>query len=443
MRKFLDTSNLVTYQSGKYQGKYDWSNNIGKELYFEYDDTSGYIKIVDYVKAKPQGYVTLQYKDEMVTTTTPNLIHLKIPRLFHKEKSTRQYKYNIGEVITKFNDTFEIIDHIRIHYEKSSNRGYKIKCLDCGYEYETLEQCISTCPICGKKSSYSERFVYSILKQANIKFTPQMEFDWLPIRYYDTYLPDYNAIIEIHGLQHYEPTGLKNRQCKTTEEIYQQTIEADKLKYDTAISNGLNYYIVNASNQEKLFEEAKKVLTFIDFENISKTECLRFANYKDIKQECELWNQGLDAHEIAKTLNKSLSTIQRKLRIGNECGMCIYDKHINMSNARKLQNIKTIKNVTNNTLKSNKTKTIKPKTKKIKEKPQLKSKTTLKKSCKSVRCITTNKIFDSIKEATEYYSIRNKTGISDCVAGRLKSCGKHPMTQEPLKWEYYNGDKAS
>ena len=50
MRKFLDTSRLVTYKTGKYQGKYDWSNNIGKELYFEYDDISGYIKIIDYVK---------------------------------------------------------------------------------------------------------------------------------------------------------------------------------------------------------------------------------------------------------------------------------------------------------------------------------------------------------------------------------------------------------
>lgn len=85
MKKYLDTSDLVTYQSGKYQGKYDWSNNIGKELYFEYDDVSGNIKILDYKKSKPQGYVTLQYNDIIVTTTTPNLLHLKIPRLFHKE----------------------------------------------------------------------------------------------------------------------------------------------------------------------------------------------------------------------------------------------------------------------------------------------------------------------------------------------------------------------
>ena len=36
LKKFIDTSNLAIYQSGKYQGKFDWINNIGKELYFEY-----------------------------------------------------------------------------------------------------------------------------------------------------------------------------------------------------------------------------------------------------------------------------------------------------------------------------------------------------------------------------------------------------------------------
>ena len=177
MRKFLDTSNLVTYQTGKYQEKYDWSNNIGKELYFEYDDISGYIKIIDYVKDIPYGQITLQYKDIIVTTITSNLIHLKIPRLFHKEKHKRRYDYNIGDTIHKFNDTLKITKQIRINYDNSSARGYEIECMDCHYVYKTREECISTCPICGKKSSYSERFIYSILKQANVNFIPQMEFD--------------------------------------------------------------------------------------------------------------------------------------------------------------------------------------------------------------------------------------------------------------------------
>ena len=408
MRKYLDTSNLVTYQSGKYQGKYDWANNIGKELYFEYDDISGYIKIVDYVKEKPQGHITLQYENIYVTTTTSNLIHLKIPRLFHKEKQKRRYDYEVGNIIHKFNDKMEVIDQIRISYNNSSCRGYKLKCIDCGYIYNTREEHVSTCPICGKKSSYSERFVYSILKQANINFEPQKEFDWLSIRYYDTYLPDYNAIIEIHGLQHYQPVKLNGKY--SSEEIYQQTIEADKLKYDTAISNGLNYYIINASNQDNLFEESKKVLTFIDFSNTSKVECLRFANYKDIRQECELWNQGFNTYEIAKKLNRPLSTVQTRLRIGNECGMCIYDKHINMSNSTKIQNRKRDYNKT--------------------------------KTCKPVKCTTTGKVFDSITEATKYYNL-SRTGISDCLSGKCKTCGTDPITKERLKWQYYNGDKAS
>lgn len=411
MRKFLDTSNLVTYQSGKYQGKYDWSNNIGKELYFEYDDLSGYIKIIDYVKDIPYGQITLQYENIIVTTITSNLIHLKIPRLFHKEKQKRRYDHEVGDIIYKFNDTLKVNRQIRINYNNSSCRGYEIECMDCHYTYKTREECISTCPICGQKSSYSERFVYSVLKQANINFEPQKEFDWLPIRYYDTYLPDYNAIIEIHGLQHYEPTGLKNRQCKTTEEMYQQTIEADKLKYNTAILNGLNYFIINASNTDNLFEETKKILTFIDFTNISKTECIKFASYKSIKQECDLWNQGISTKDIALQLNESQYTVQNKLRIGNESGICIYDKHINMSNATKIKNRNRKYNKTN--------------------------------ICKSVKCTTTGKIFNSIKEATEYYNIKNKTGISDCLSGKCKTCGKDPITQESLKWEYYNENKET
>lgn len=50
MKRFLDTSTLSIYQSGKYKGKFDWMSNIGKELYFEYDDLFGYIKILDYKK---------------------------------------------------------------------------------------------------------------------------------------------------------------------------------------------------------------------------------------------------------------------------------------------------------------------------------------------------------------------------------------------------------
>lgn len=51
----------------------------------------------------------MQYNDIIVTTTTPNLLHLKIPRLFHKEKQTRRYKYEIGDIVKKYNDSMESV----------------------------------------------------------------------------------------------------------------------------------------------------------------------------------------------------------------------------------------------------------------------------------------------------------------------------------------------
>ena len=90
--------------------------------------------------------------------------------------------------------------------------------------------------------------------------------------------------------------------------------------------------------------------------------------------------------------------------------MCIYDKHINMSNSTKIQNRKRDYNKT--------------------------------KTCKPVKCTTTGKVFNSITEATKYYNL-SRTGISDCLSGKCKTCGVEPITKERIKWEYYNGDKAS
>ena len=324
LKKFLDTSNLATYQYGLYQGKYDWSNNIGKELYFEYDDISGYIKILDYKKSKPQGYITLQYNDIITTTTTPNLLHFNIPRLFGKEKLSKEYKYNIGDIINKYNDSMKILEQIRIEYNNSSNRGYKIECLDCHYIFKTTEQRLSTCPVCGKRSSYSEKFVYSIFKQANINFIPQKEFEWLHNRFYDVYLPDYNIIVEIHGEQHFKPIKLNNHE--TPEETYQNTLMADRIKYNAAIKNDVSYYIIDASDPKQLFHAAKNVLSFIDFSKISELECEKFASYKRIIKECELWNQGYTLEEIHAQLKEPIQSIQQKLRLGNKYSICNYSK---------------------------------------------------------------------------------------------------------------------
>ena len=61
------------------------------------------------------------------------------------------------------------------------------------------------------------------------------------------------------------------------------------------------------------------------------------------------------------------------------------------------------------------------------------------KSTVKIICLTTGVIFNSFKEAENFYRINNfsKNGYL-CLTGKRKTFGKHPITGEPLKWQYYD-----
>ena len=341
MIKHLDTSTLIKYTSGNNKGHFNWKENIGKELPFQYDNLTGIIKIIDYKSINRNNLVTIKYQDNVITTSTSNLLQLKIPSFLNKNKNTRQYLYKIGDIIDKDFQESKVIEQTRISVKATKNyettRGYKLKCLCCGYNYQTREDIISSCPVCGIRSSWTERFIFSIFIQAKIEFEVQKEFQWLQNRWYDVYLPKYNAIVEINGIQHYEPIKNPNREQKTAEQQYIECIESDKLKRNTAIKNGLTYYVIDARDQNNLYNMAKSVLTFIDFSNISAFECGKFATNNVVKKYCNLWNKGYSVDEISQKLNCSVGIVQRRLREGNQYNLCNYSKERNMKN-RKIIN---------------------------------------------------------------------------------------------------------
>ena len=55
-----------------------------------------------------------------------------------------------------------------------------------------------------------------------------------------------------------------------------------------------------------------------------------------------------------------------------------------------------------------------------------------------VMCLSTNKKFISIKNAAEFYGIKNTSDIGKCCRGIRKSCGKDPITGNPLRWAYFD-----
>lgn len=334
MIKYLDTANLIKYTSGNNKGHFNWKENIGKELPFQYDDLTGTIKIIDYKSVNRNNLITIQYQDNIMTTSTSNLLQLKIPSFLNKNKNNSNYTYKIGDIIDKDFQKSKVIEQTRISVKATKNyettRGYKLKCLCCGYKYQTREDRISSCPVCGIRSSWTERFIFSIFIQAKIDFEVQKEFEWLQNRWYDIYLPKYNAIIEINGIQHYKPTKNSNREQKSAEQQYLECISSDKLKYDTAIKNGLAYYVIDARDQNNLYNIAKSALTFIDFSNISAFECGKFATNNVVKKYCNLWNKGYSVDEISQKLNCSIETVQRRLREGTQYNLCNYSKERNM-----------------------------------------------------------------------------------------------------------------
>lgn len=54
-----------------------------------------------------------------------------------------------------------------------------------------------------------------------------------------------------------------------------------------------------------------------------------------------------------------------------------------------------------------------------------------------VYCITTNQKFDGACDAVEFFGLCKGTKIQDVCKGKRKYAGRHPETNEPLVWMYY------
>ena len=60
------------------------------------------------------------------------------------------------------------------------------------------------------------------------------------------------------------------------------------------------------------------------------------------------------------------------------------------------------------------------------------------KARKQVICLNTGQVFNSLTSAAQFAGLKHPTPICRCCKGERKTAGKHPATQERLKWSYYN-----
>lgn len=219
-----------------------------------------------------------------------------------------------------------------------------IKCPNCGFEYKNYTYRLIdnhfSCKACGDGFSWGSKFVLSVLRQLKNKcdFNIKSEhvFDWsckndeYGEKIYDFYIPLYNAIIEVHGGQHYVRNGFKSTGGRTLEEEQSN----DLFKYNLAIKNNIEqerYIVINAMKSDvdwiktSIMNSTMPILFNFKECDIDWVECSKFASSSLLIECCNLWNSGLrSSFLIGDKLGINEHTAILYLKRGNYIGECIY-----------------------------------------------------------------------------------------------------------------------
>ena len=142
-------------------------------------------------------------------------------------------------------------------------------------------------------------------------------------------MPDYNIIIETHGIQHYEGNSnwrasLEEQQCN------------DIVKKELAIKNNIDKYIVvdcRNSDSEWIKDNIlnSELNEIFDLSNINWNKAESFALSNLVKEVCDYWNSK-EEWETPSTIAKnniwgikSDCTIRKYLKIGSSLKWCCYN----------------------------------------------------------------------------------------------------------------------
>lgn len=218
-------------------------------------------------------------------------------------------------------------------YRPNSNKLIELKCPSCQTIVPTKIIQLKnrggiSCP-CSKSCSIPERVVGSLLKMNNIEYIPQFsskDQSWCGSYKYDFYLPKYNTIIETHGSQHYE--GHRHPKWKS----YEEEQKNDKQKEALAKSKGIEQYIVLDCRKSHIDTLIKNVIKeeFLKtiILNTNKGEMMHYFKNTLMGEVCSYYetNKPILLKEVAEKFNIYSSTVRHYLRMGDEIGLCSYNK---------------------------------------------------------------------------------------------------------------------
>lgn len=200
-------------------------------------------------------------------------------------------------------------------------------CPNCGKEVCKCVEDVTcnglACRYCGDGFSYPNRLMLAILSALNVEFKTEFYFKKHHYKY-DFFLNDFNLIIEMQGIQHYEEVSYTKR---TLQEEIQNDI--DKMKF--AISNGISKYITidcRESNFEYIWDKIKEseLSKLLKLDTITP-ECVQNDAVSSLfKKTVELWNSGLRTEDIANILHICKATVVNYLRNADKMQLTVFNR---------------------------------------------------------------------------------------------------------------------
>jgi len=303
-----------------------------------------------------------------------------------------------------------------LKYSRSSKIKLLMRCQHCGHEKKRslceLSLIGFACECCGDGKSYSNKFLFNFLKQIHnlniIKdFETEKRFKWLKYVFreklrqgcLDGYfeLNDKQYGVEMDG-------GFHTKDNKMSGQTKEESKYIDDEKDMLCEKYGIEVIRIDCIKSEQqyikngIMDKLSSILNFKE-NDINWSECHEAGISNLVKIACDLWSNGIkNTIKIAIKLKLHYNTVSRYLKQGAELGWCDYDP-VEESNINLLSMHKN--------------------------------------NCKKIICIITGEIFNSILEAEIRYNI-DASNISKCCRRIQKSAGRHPITGEKLRWQYYS-----
>lgn len=231
-------------------------------------------------------------------------------------------------------------------YMENSNLKTNWKCPNC--ENIVLDKLIGNvkkrgvpCSRCGQTYSYAEKVMSSLLYILHGNYIRDVAFKWSNNRRYDFYIREFNLIIEMHGIQHYQES--RRNGSRTLEE--EQT--NDKYKYELAIANGIppeNYIVIDCRKSD--FEFIKnnilnsRLVELFDLSNIDWNDVFIASLTTTMGKILNLANEDFSPKEISEKLKLANSTVLKYIK------NLINEKLIDEAKYTKYKSVKTNINYT-------------------------------------------------------------------------------------------------